>query len=136
MALFTDYLQKKGVKQMNDVQVEKILSEIIQVFCCLHGRDVFINSYTSFLANRLLNKASVSDHAEEMMIQKLQIECGHNTVNKIKTMLQDMVASKDFMSDFKSKNKGATLSDVEFSVEILTSSHWPISNFPKCTIPK
>ena len=27
------------------------------------------------------------------MVQKLQIECGHNTVNKIKTMISDMAKS-------------------------------------------
>ena len=65
----------------------------MRIFCCLHGRDTFIAAYTNLLALRLLNKTSVSNEAEELMIKKLQVECGHNTVNKIKTMFEDMIKS-------------------------------------------
>jgi cullin 3 len=86
IALYSDNEFKKGLKQLSDIQIDQRLSAIVRLFCCLHGRDTFIMSYTNFLAHRLLNKSSVSNEAEELMIQKLQIECGHNTVNKIKTM--------------------------------------------------
>ena len=64
------------------------------MFCCLHGRDTFVASYTNLLAERLLNKTSVSKDAENSMIQMLQVECGHNTVSKIKTMFEDMIKSE------------------------------------------
>lgn len=86
IALYTDNEFKKGLKQLSDIQIDHRLSAIVRLFCCLHGRDIFIHSYTNFLSHRLLNKSSVSNEAEELMISKLQIECGHNTVNKIKTM--------------------------------------------------
>ena len=63
------------------------------LFCYLYGRDVFISSYSSLLASRLLNKTSVSDEAERIMIRLLEVECGHNTVKKIKTMFEDIVKS-------------------------------------------
>lgn len=106
IALYSDHQMKKGLKQMSDEDIDKILSSIVRIFCCLHGRDVFVNAYTSFLAQRLLNKSSVSNHAEELMIQKLQIECGHNTVNKIKTMFQDMIKSQQVMTDFREMRGG------------------------------
>lgn len=37
------------------------------------------------------------------MINKLQVECGHNTVNKIKTMFEDMLKSEQVMKDYKEK---------------------------------
>lgn len=68
---------------MNEAEIEQRLEAIIRLFCCLHGRDVFIKAYTKLLASRLLNKTFLSRDAEEMMLQKLKVECGHNTVNKI-----------------------------------------------------
>lgn len=56
---------KKGLKQLSDSEIDKILSSIVRIFCCLHGRDVYVNAYTSFLCHRLLNKSSVSDYAEQ-----------------------------------------------------------------------
>jgi len=97
IALYSDNEFKKGLKQLSDDEIDSRLSAIVRLFCCLHGRDIFIHSYTNFLSHRLLNKSSVSNQAEELMIQKLQIECGHNTVNKIKTMFQDMIKSQQVM---------------------------------------
>jgi hypothetical protein len=68
---------------VNEAETNEKLEAIIRLFCCLHGRDVFIKAYTKYLASRLLNKTCVSEAAEELMLQKLKIECGHNTVNKI-----------------------------------------------------
>ena len=49
---------------------------MIRLFCCLNGRDMFLKSYEKELANRLLNKTSISNEYEEQMIQKLKVECG------------------------------------------------------------
>ena len=62
------------------------------------------------------------------MINKLQVECGHNTVNKIKTMFEDMIKSEQVMTDFKGQmggRSGSQIDGVEFNAEILTSGHWP-----------
>lgn len=40
------------------------------------------------------------------------------------------------MSDFKSMRGGNMVEDLEFTAKILTSSHWPISDIPKCNIPR
>jgi hypothetical protein len=39
------------------------------LFCCLNGRDEFIVAYSQLLADRLLNKLSVNDEAEEEVIK-------------------------------------------------------------------
>lgn len=71
IALYADNEFKRGLKQLSDQEIDKRLTSIVGIFCCLHGRDVFISSYTNLLANRLLNKTSVSDDAEKIMIEKL-----------------------------------------------------------------
>jgi len=105
IAIYTDGQFKKGLNQISIDEVEKRLEAIVRLFCCLHGRDTFIASYTALLANRLLNKTSCSNDAEEMMIKKLQVECGHNIVSKIKTMFLDIVKSNQMMTDFKTSKK-------------------------------
>jgi hypothetical protein len=124
---------------LSDVEIEKRLDAIVRLFCCLHGRDTFMASYTNLLALRLLNNTSVSNEAEELMIKKLQVECGHNTVNRIKTMFQDMMKSKDVIAEFKKTQNYLKLSkdqDIDFTAEILTSGHWPYQDVPKCKIPR
>ena len=87
IAFYCDNEFKRGLKQLSEPQIETRLDSIVRLFCCLYGRDTFISSYSNLLAARLLNKTSVSDEAEKILIKKLQVECGHNTVNKIKTMM-------------------------------------------------
>lgn len=76
------------------------------------------------------------------MINKLQVECGHNTVNKIKTMFEDMIKSEQVMREYKEKlnargggGSGTLVENMEFSAEILTSGHWPFQEIPKCVLP-
>jgi cullin 3 len=97
IASFTDNEFKKGLKGVSELETNARLDAIIRLFCCLHGRDVFIKAYTKHLSSRLLNKSSLSVDSEQMMLQKLKVECGHNTVNKLSQMFTDMNVSKDLM---------------------------------------
>lgn len=126
-----------GFKSISDEEIEKKLDAVIRIFCCLHGRDVFISRFTGLLAQRLLNKTSVSNEAELLMVKKLQVECGHNTVNKIKTMFEDIQKSQQTMTEYRERtNQGSKMVyDIEFSAEILTCGHWPFQDSPKCEIP-
>ena len=55
---------KRGFSQLTEDVIERRIEAVIKLFCCLLGRDVFISAYSNLLANRLLNKKSVSDDAE------------------------------------------------------------------------
>ena len=101
IAAYCDNEFRKGLKGLSEADTNSRLEAIIRLFCCLHGRDVFIRSYTKHLSSRLLNKTSVSQEAEELMLQKLKIECGHNTVNKLGSMFNDISISKMLMAEFK-----------------------------------
>jgi hypothetical protein len=71
MVIYTDNQFKIGFKQKTLVEIDEVLDQVVRIFCCLHGRDVFVASYTSLLAVRLLNKTSVNDEAEQSMVRKL-----------------------------------------------------------------
>ena len=59
------------------------------------------------------------------MLQKLKVECGHNTVNKMSKMFTDMTLSTDLMKEFKGKHNGGVINSVELNAEILTNGYWP-----------
>lgn len=81
-------------------EIQKMIKQIVKLFCSLNGRDEFIESYSMLLAERLLKKLSVNDEAETSVIKGLQIECGLSVVSKLKTMFADMKKSAAIVSDF------------------------------------
>jgi len=83
LAAYSDKELKSGLKGVSDEETEERLDSIIRLFCCLHGRDTFMKAYVKHLATRLLNKTLLSMEAEEVMLQKLKVECGLNQVNKM-----------------------------------------------------
>lgn len=95
IASYTDKELKSGLKSVSNDEIDQRLSAIVRLFCCLHGRDEYIKAYQQFLMGRLLNKTSVSQEAEELMIKKLSVECGINSVNKMTQMFKDMQLSKE-----------------------------------------
>jgi cullin 3 len=95
LATYSDNELRSGLKGQNPNEVDLRLTAIIRLFCCLHNRDVFLKSYTECLSKRLLNKTLVSIEAEEMMISKLKVECGINTVSKMTQMFKDVETSRD-----------------------------------------
>ena len=80
----------KGFKGLDDEAVAARLDAIIDLFRLLHGRDAFLKQAESLLAYRLLNKVSISSHHEEMLIQKLKVECGAQQLGKMEQMMRDM----------------------------------------------
>ncbi len=80
-----------------------------------------------------MNKSSISSEAEERMLQKLKVECGHNTVNKLSQMFTDMTLSKELIAEFKKKQP--MINGIEFQTEVLTSGHWPDQASVVCKLP-
>ena len=68
IAAYCDNEFKKGLKGVNEAETNTRLDAIIRLFCCLHGRDIFIRAYTKHLSARLLNKSFLSKDAEELML--------------------------------------------------------------------
>jgi len=136
IALYCDNAQRDTYKQKSMEDIKSEIDDLIKLFCCLNGRDEFITAYEILLADRLLNKLSVNDEAEEDVIKKLQVECGNNIVSKIKTMFSDVSKSKELVKEFVDHNKGAlTQMNKEMSVQILSTSQWPFQESLKLTPP-
>ena len=95
IAYYTDLELKSGLKSASNDEIDLRLSAIVRLFCCLNDKDFYVKSYQEFLMNRLLNKISVSQEAEELMIKKISVECGINAVNKMTTMFKDIALSRD-----------------------------------------
>ena len=122
---------------MDDKQVDERLEAIIRLFLNFNGRDLFINNYTEMLAKRLMDVTSVSNDAEQLMVKKLQVQCGGNTVAKIKTMFGDINQSKMYVENYrKAKHEGAKqVKNIEFNIQVLTSGSWPFHDAPALHLP-
>ena len=85
-----------------------------------------MKSYEKELANRLLNKTNLSKEYEELMIQKLKVECGATTVGKISQMMKDIQLSEGIQDDFqKSNGNNNAIGETEFFIEVLSNGTWP-----------
>lgn len=100
IANYTDRELKQGIQGLSNEETDARLSAIVRLFCCLHGRDVYIKAYQGYLSTRLLNKTMISQEAEELMLSKLKMELGINAVNKMTQMFKDIQLSKDMHADF------------------------------------
>ena len=135
IANYSDRELKQGIQGLSNEEVDQRLSAIVRLFCCLHGRDIYIKAYQSYLATRLLNKTMISQEAEELMLSKLKMELGINAVNKMTQMFKDMKFSKEMHSDFD-KNANNRVNGVEMStIQVLTNGNWPIDEPTPCIIP-
>lgn len=45
IANYTDRELKQGIQGLSNEEVDNRLSEIVRLFCCLHGRDIYIKAY-------------------------------------------------------------------------------------------
>jgi cullin 3 len=127
---------KKGLKGVSEDETERRLDSLIRLFVCLHDRDVFIRYYTRFLAKRLLDELSVSDEAENNMISKLRVECGHNIVSKISNMVQDKSLSENLMKEFKGLTHKGTPDGIVLNVRVLRNGCWPEQSPEPCNLPE
>ena len=137
IAQYTDKELRQGLKGVSDFEMNKRLEAIINLFCCLHGRDTFLKQYAKELGSRLLNKTSISWEYEEIFIQKLKVECGANQVNKMTQMFKDINNSNDMRTEFNNHLGGSnSVQGVEFSCEVLTNGTWPQMEQPECQLPQ
>ena len=127
IAQFADRELRVGLKGVTELDVDRRLSSIIDIFRCLHSRDSFMQTFTRELSNRLLNKTSVSQEAEEFMIAKLKIEVGIDATTKIEQMFRDMRHSEELQAKFFETlgSKSKEIEGVEFNIKILARAKWP-----------
>lgn len=139
MSLFIDDKLKKGVRGMDENDLEPILDKAMVLFRFLQDKDVFETYYKQHLAKRLLLNKSASDDNEKNMISKLKTECGCQFTSKLEGMFKDMSLSNTIMDSFKqylTNSPSPHCSNIDLSVRVLTTGFWPLpTTTPKSNVP-
>nr|CAB3234718.1 cullin-3 [Phallusia mammillata] len=139
LSLFIDDKLKKGIKTLNEQEVEIVLDKTMSLFRFLQEKDVFERYYKQHLGRRLLTNKSISDDSEKNMITKLKNECGCQFTSKLEGMFKDMQVSATTNEDFKKHIQTAStlsLQGVDLTVQVLTTGCWPTqASTPTCNLP-
>ena len=131
ISTYIDELMRIEFRGMQESDVESRINAVISVVVCLADRDVFITHYTHLLSYRLLNEKSVSDEAEQIMIKKLALECGHSMVRRIISMFQDINLSRQLNAEYQRLTCSSLL-----TVQVLKTGCWPQQKKLECPIPE
>jgi len=131
LSSFCDSLLKAGSSEnINDVYTENFLEQVVRLFSYLDDKDMFAQMYRVQLSKRLLNQRSASDDMERSMIGKLKLQCGSQFTTKMEGMLNDLSIGVEhatlFETYFKECQDKLGLSNIDFSVQVLTIGHWPV----------
>ena len=105
----------------------------MMIFKYISEKDVFARQFSRHLANRLVSGSSVSDDAEQSMIEKLKSNCGFEYTSKFQKMFTDVNLSKKLSDEFK--NPSVVL-DFDFSIIVGTSASWPFNTVKGYMLPK
>ncbi|BDA49097.1 Cullin-3 [Coccomyxa sp. Obi] len=139
ISLFMDDQLRKALKGSNEDDVDATLDRVMMLFRYLQEKDVFEKYYKQHLAKRLLSGRAVSDEAERSLLVKLKTECGYQFTSKLESMFTDIKTSRDTMQDYKASRRAAGSSDdsdIDLSVQVLTTGSWPTQTAAKCNLPR
>uniref|UniRef100_A0A1I7X6F7 CULLIN_2 domain-containing protein n=1 Tax=Heterorhabditis bacteriophora TaxID=37862 RepID=A0A1I7X6F7_HETBA len=141
LSLYMDDKLRKGIRALNDNELETLLDKSMVLFRFLQEKDVFERYYKQHLAKRLLLDKSISDDAEKAMISKLKTECGCQFTQKLESMFRDKELWSTLSNNFKEYKDGMDQmvvrerDPVDVSVRVLTAGIWPTQNVSQCILP-
>lgn len=95
LAVYTDIILRKGGLKIEEAKQEDYLEKIIKLFTHLTDKDVFIETYRSYLAKRLLLEKSESVELERSMISFIKMSCGPQFTKKLEGMLTDLMLAAE-----------------------------------------
>ena len=116
--------------------IERYLVDASSLVRYLEERDVFQLFYSKLFAKRLIQDTSVSAELEECMIFNLKHACGYEFATKLQRMFMDQRASLMHDEAFAAWDGRQVQPDCAarkttgFSVMILTTGSWPLSQVP------
>ncbi|KAJ3360907.1 Cullin-3 [Allomyces javanicus] len=127
MAQFLDVHLRRGAVKKGEDEIEAVLKDAVKVLHFLHDKDTFERFYNQHLARRLLRKQSSSEELEKAVIADLRTLGGSQFTTRFEKMLGDMSVSRDLAAQFKDACRAAETRVVDLSVNVLTSSLWPVA---------
>lgn len=136
LATFCDHILKPNGVRLLDEAVEHLIEKAGDLFAHLADKDLFESHYRSMLASRLLTQRYCLD-LEKATIARLKRQSGTLLTSKLEGMVNDIALSSEHQTDFEnflankstsctSRSSGLSL-PIEFSAQILNSTHWPRS---------
>jgi cullin 3 len=135
LSLHLDELLRKETKVADDADITAAIMSTMSIFRLLQDKDIFEDYYKQHLAHRLLTSTSVSSEAEELVLSKLQAECGHQFTSRLSGMFKDMEMSTQMGQGFKwhLEKENSLIMDVK--VTVLTTGYWPLPRVTPCVLP-
>lgn len=137
--------------------------KLVEIFSCIHFQDYFLQIYKFLLAKRLLQYHLSLEKNEQYIISLLKNKCGTGFTSKLEGMIMDIQMTQNLNIEFKEyfesikKNeidnnefvikdnkmcdlnlqmtKTQTPAKIDFTVNVLTCSNWPILNSSNINLP-
>lgn len=103
------------------------------LFRYIQSKDAFEAYYKRFLAKRLLLDRSSSNEAENRVLEKLKLECGHEFTKNLENMFSDIQVSTDLNSSFKDYK--TEVSRLPIQVKVIAQATWPTYPISKMRLP-
>ncbi|KAL8696295.1 MAG: hypothetical protein Q9224_002869 [Gallowayella concinna] len=109
-----------------DVEINRQLDQVLELFRFVHGKAVFEAFYKRDLARRLLLNRSASADAEKSMLTRLTSECGAGFTHNLEQMFKDMELSREEVASYKLiLDKREVRPNLDLDVSVLSASAWP-----------
>jgi len=121
---YVDSLLRKGGKNVEQQELELLLSNVITIFKYVSDKDVFEKQYQRRLAMRIVNNLSTSDEAETVMMAKLQQMCGLDYTTRMMKLFTDKNLSAEIAEQYRNHQEGKK-GQVDFGIVALSKNHWP-----------
>ncbi|KAI1907363.1 hypothetical protein LOZ64_005925 [Ophidiomyces ophidiicola] len=110
----------------DDIELNKALDHVLDLFRFVHGKAVFEAFYKNDLARRLLMGRSASDDAEKSMLARLKSECGSNFTHNLESMFKDIDLARDEMVSYNALQREKRVKTrLDLNVNVLSSAAWP-----------
>ena len=109
-----------------DAEINKHLSDALDLFRFVQGKAVFEAFYKKDLARRLLMGRSASNDAERNMLHRLKNECGASFTHNLESMFKDMDLARDEMASYHQLlDDRGTKQALDLHVNVLSAAAWP-----------
>ncbi|GBL82607.1 Cullin-4A [Araneus ventricosus] len=129
---FNSKLQS-GNKEDNEGELEDLICRAVDFLKYINDKDLFKAFYKKDLSKRLLFDSCSSIDAEKSVVSKLKLYNGSLFVLDMEVMFKDIERSKTLTATFNEDPSLSNFSsDVELSVNILTTEFWP--SYPEMEI--
>lgn len=94
-------------------------STLVRMLSYLHDKDIFEKMYRFRLMKRLLTGKFASFDHEKMFVSKMKMEFSASYAAQMEGMLSDFLISNEIKKTFTEPTP------IDFSVQVLNTSHWP-----------